>query len=230
VQAGPDNRLAERDIDDIVQSFNNNDFLAVNVHQAQTLEPSLIENNDLTFEQAIALNTETLEILYKVITYFKEEGRKVYVFGQSFGAFVTQDLIAKKGIDVADKYLIMIGRLDMEDVMWQAFSEGGYGFYENGVTPILGDGVEADVLDRNLNRLAAGFAMNKYTQSLNSIPDLSKITYYYGKTDEAVGSLTPVEVEFLEAKNVFVTAGEGGHDETIGQYFFQGFKVAFGIE
>ncbi len=230
VQSGPDTELATVDIDLAIQNFNTVNFLTVNVHQAQTRDPGLISNRDITFDEAIAFDLETVEILSQVITYFKKQNRTVYVFGQSFGAFVTQDLIARNGIDIADGYLIMIGRLDMNDVIWQGLSEGRYGFFENGINPILENEIPANVIERNLAKLAAGFGKNRYTQLLNSFEDLSKITYVYGKTDEVVGSLTATEDQFLVSKNAKVLAGNGGHDQTLSQFFFIGFQEAFGIE
>ncbi|MBQ4802747.1 hypothetical protein J8L88_07800 [Aquimarina sp. MMG015] len=229
VQSGPDTELSTGEVDEIFQTFDTTDLLAVNVHQAQTLNPSPFENDDITFNQAINFNSESVEMLYKVVNYFKNQGRTVYVLGISFGAFVTQDLIAKKGIDVADKYLIMAGRLDMETVMWEAFSEGRAGYFENGTNPIPDQEPEMDVIDRNLNRLAAGFAMNRYTELLDSFDDLSSITYVYGEVDQAVGRLTTSEIELLQSKNTNIITGSGDHDQTINDFIEQGFEETFDI-
>ncbi len=229
VQSGPDTALSTGEVDEIFQTFDVTNLLAVNVHQAQTLNTSIIENDDVTFDQAINYNSESVEMLYKVVNYFKNQGRTVYVLGISFGAFVTQDFIAKKGIDVADNYLIMVGRLDMDAIVWEAFSEGRAGYFENGINPILDQEPEMDVIDRNLNRLAAGFAMNRYTELLASFDDLSSITYVYGETDQAVGRLKPAEIELLQSKNTNIITGSGDHDETINDFIVQGFEEAFGI-
>ncbi|WP_299438551.1 hypothetical protein [uncultured Aquimarina sp.] len=117
-QAGPSTELAEDIVDFIVGTFNTTDILTVNVHQAQTLDPSILEGDDITLNQAVNFNNETVETLSQVINYFKDQGRTVYVVGLSYGAFVTQELIAKEGIEVADKYLIMTGRLDINDIFW----------------------------------------------------------------------------------------------------------------
>lgn len=161
-------------------------------------------------------------MLSKVVKYF-------YVLGISFGAFKAQNLIAKKGADAADKYLIMVGRLDMNTSMWQAFSEGRLGYFENGITPLLKEEVEANVVDRNLNKLAAGLAMNRYTELLSTLEGLSNITYVYGEMDEAVGRFTEAEIEFLQSKNVNLITGNGNYDATIDDFVLQGFNEAFGI-
>lgn len=214
----------------IVESLNTADLLAVNVHQAQTLNPSILDGNGITLDQAIALNTESIEMLYKVVTYFKDQGRTVYVLGISFGAFITQELIAKKGIDSADKYLIITGRLDINDIIWQWSLEGINGFFENGVTPMIDPEPVVGVDERNLAKITAGIGMNRYTKLFKPIEDLSSVTYIYGATDEAVGRLTTEEIEFLELKNANIIAGSGNYSETFFDFITQGFKEAFGIE
>ncbi len=228
-QGGPDTELSTGEVDEIFQIFNTTNLLAVNVHQAQTLNPSILDGTDITLDQAVSYNAESVETLYKVVKYFKDQGRTVYVLGISFGAFIAQELIAKKGIDVADNYLIMVGRLDMNDIIWQGFSEGRFGYFENGINPIVDQEAGVDVTLRNMDRLAAGLAMNRYTELLNTFDDLSKITYIYGETDQAVGRLTDEEVQFLQSKNVNIIAGNADHDETINDFVIQGFNEAFGI-
>ncbi len=229
-QGGPSNEFDTVSVDDFFENYNTTGILTVNVHQVQTLNPGILDGNDITLEQAINFNTESIEILSQVINYFKNDGRKVYVLGISFGAFLVQELIAKKGINVADKYLILTGRLDINDIMWQALSEGIYGTFENGVNPILESNPDMKVIERNYARLSAGLGMNRYTQLLNTIQDLSDITYVYGMTDEAVGSLTAAEVQFLESKNTNIIAGNGDHTQTFIDFFDQGINEAFGIE
>ena len=121
------------------------------------------------------------------------------------GAFMTQELIVRKGLDVADKYLIMLGRLDIDEVFWQGFSEGKMGFFENGILPSVLE--QDDVTRRNMSRLAAGLGRNRYTQLLDEHEDLSKVTYVYGKTDEDIGKLTEAELQFLQSKNANIISG-----------------------
>lgn len=230
VQEGPDIALGTDQVNFITENFNTTDILTVNVHQAQTLNPSILGNNDITLDEAVTFNTESIEILDQVIRYFKDEGRTVYVLGISFGAFMTQELIATKGIDIADNYLIMAGRLDINDLMWQALAEGRFGFFDNGVTPVIDPEPSTDVVERNIARIAAGLGMNRYTQLLSPIDDLSKVTYVYGANDDAVGSLTAEEIQFLESKNTNIIAGDGNHDDTITNFLIQAFDEAFGIE
>ncbi|WP_299438549.1 hypothetical protein [uncultured Aquimarina sp.] len=87
-----------------------------------------------------------------------------------------------------------------------------------------------DAFARNEARLFAGIIMNRYTERFNSIESLSNVTYIYGTTDEAVGSLTAEEVTFLQSKNATILSGSGGHDEPFEGFIKQGFSEAFGIE
>jgi len=87
-----------------------------------------------------------------------------------------------------------------------------------------------DVIERNIGRIAAALGMNRYTQLLGEIDDLSKVTYVYGANDFFVGRLTNEEVAFLESKNANVITGNGGHVETFDDYLEQGLNEAFGIE
>lgn len=230
VSGGPSTEIATDLVDYFSAIFNTTNILNVTVHQSQTLNPNILEGDEMTLDQAVSFNALTVEKLYQVVKYFKDEGRTVYIAGISYGAFVTQELIAEKGIDVADKYLIMTGRLDINDVFWQGLAEGRPAEFENGVTPIVGTEPFDNVLNRNEARLFAGLVMNRYTQDFNTIESLSSITYIYGETDEAVGSLTAEEVAFLQSKNTNIIAGSGGHDDIFDNYIEQGFSEAFGIE
>lgn len=230
LQGGPDISISTFEVDSIFETVDTTDLLVVNVHQSQSLDPSIVTGDEITLEQAIDFNAESIEMLDQVIRFFKDQGRTVYVFGASFGAFVAQELIATKGIDVADKYLIMIGRLDIEDVMWQGLAEGKFGYFLNGVTPVLDLEPSMDVLDKNMGKVSAALGMNRYTQLLSMEEDLSDITYIYGSVDQFVGRLTAEEVEFLESKKAKVIRGSGGHDATFFDFFSPGLEVAFDLE
>lgn len=229
VPGGPSTELATGIVDDLAQDISSPGILTITVHQAQTLNPNILEGNDITLNQAINFNAESIETLYQVIKYFKDEGRTVYVAGISFGAFVTQEFIAQKGIDAADDYLIITGRLDINDAMWQGLAEGKNAFFENGVTPIVDDEPFVDAFNRNEAKMFAGLVMNRYTEQFNTIESLSNITYIYGETDMAVGRLTVEEVAFLQLKNANILSGNGGHDVPFEDFLKQGFREAFGI-
>ena len=231
VQGGPSTTLSTDEVDTFFGgAFNTTGIIMANVKQAQMLNPSILEGNDITLKQAVNFNTESVEILHKIIKYFKDQGRTVYVLGVSFGVFLTQDLIAKKGIDVADKYIMVSGRLDINEILWQGFAEGKEGGFINGVTPWLEPTPHTNVVERNTLRLQAGLGKNRYTQLFNTINDLSNLTYVYGTIDEAVGSLTDEEVTYLESKNTNIISGPYDHTDTYESLVIQALIDAFDIK
>ena len=233
-QGGPGIELEDDGLLDIISESQTQSALYVNVHQVQTKNPSLFTGTEITFEEAKEYDLQSIENLKRAVEFFtNQEDKTVYVLGISFGAFMTQELIATHGIDVADGYMISVGRLDIDEDTWQPFSQGQYTEYlydNNGNFTInsLGDG--SDIELRNMARLAAGLGYNRYTNKLSSIGDLSKITYVYGDRDEQVGPLSDQEIQFLTAKGANVLLSEGGNHDIATSLSLSLLKEAFGIE
>lgn len=218
-QAGPSIELLDQDLPQFITITQAQSALWVNVHQAQTKNPSEFIDSDITFDQAKQYDLESAAHLNRVIDYFKnQEGKTVYVLGISFGAFVTQELIATYGIDVADAYLIITGRLNIDEDAWRSVSEGNFTEFiydANGdyIIEQVEDGQTPE--DRNMARLAAGLGFNRYTERFSAIPNMSKVTYVHGNRDEQVGPLSELEIEFLNMKNAnVVLSSNGTHDST----------------
>lgn len=233
-QGGPVTTLEDDIINEIRTSTNTQNVLYVNVHQAQTLIPQQFSQSDITFEQAKAFDAESIVNLKKVVSFFKNlPNKRVYVLGISFGAFMTQELIAEHGIGVADGYLIMVGRLNIEDAFWTGFSQGqggGYTYDVNGNASFQLQNLD-DVEDRNMSRLAAGLGNNRYITEFANINDLSKITYVAGDRDEQVGKLTTEEIQFLNGKGATVNIIAGAnHSDAIDTGLEQFLKSTFNIE
>jgi len=232
-QGGPVTTAEDGFITDIMKGTKTENVLWVNVHQVQTRSPEKFKTEDITFEQAKTYDAESIANLKKVVTYFKEElHKKVYVLGISFGAFMTQELISKHGSGVADKYCIMVGRLNIDEKLWNGFSNGQGGGYtydaDGNFTIILED--QEDVKERNMSRLAAGLGHKRYMSEWNTITNLDKVTYIFGDRDEQVGALTVDEANFLRNKGAKVLFVEGGnHSETIDAGLIK-LKDIFGIE
>jgi hypothetical protein len=232
-QGGPVTETSDDFITEIINVTNTQNVLWVNVHQKQTTNPQLFKSDDITFEQAKSFDAESIANLERVITYFKKDLNKtVYVLGISFGAFMAQELINVHSIDVADKYLIMVGRLNIDEEIWMGFSNGKGGGYtydtEGNATITVAD--QDDVEERNMSRLAAGLGHKRYMTLFNDISDLSKITYVFGDRDEQVGGLSNEEVLFLTNKGSNVLTLEGGnHSDTIDSGLLD-LKTIFGLE
>ena len=227
-QGGPSLELATEYFNEVLENVNTSNILAINVHQSQTLNPTPFKQDLIPFSEMGEYTSKSIETLNKIIQYFKNQGRTVYVFGASYGASMVQKLIVDKGIHIADKYLIMIGRLDMNTDVWEALSQSKGIKFENGITPVFFSINEIEHI--NTNRLAADLFQHRYTELLDLHDNLSMITYVYGKTDNRVGKLTSTEIEFLNSKNVNIIVSPYNHNETLADFIVQGFKEAFGIE
>ena len=213
-QGGPLPYLDDTTLFGVMRGSDTLDMLYVNVHQFQTKNPSLFEEKDISFEDAKNYDNQSIDDLMKVISYFKENTKKkIYVLGISFGAFMVQDLIARHGIDDADAYIAIVGRLDIDTKFWNGFSQGKNGEfkYKKNNKYKISLSKEKDFQGRNMNRLAAGLGHKRYTEELQSIDDLSKLTYIYGDVDDKVGGLSESEINFLKSKNANVIKISGAN-------------------
>ena len=94
--------------------------ILLNVHQAQTFNAGLLDDERLdSVEQIQAEMDVSVEILDRVIRHFKAQGKRVVVFSHSFGSFIVPRYLALKGPGAADRYVIMAGRLDIERKMYE---------------------------------------------------------------------------------------------------------------
>ncbi len=229
-QGGPVNELLDNELSYILSLTDQNiikDFLIMNVHQAQTFNPEFF-NANISFDQAKTFDQQSVDDLAKVIQFFKSKNKKVHVLGISFGAFITQELIAKYNADIADDYLIFVGRLDMPEIIWKSFSEGNVGGFVDGITPFAAPASGGPV-ERNMNRLAAGLGHKRYTVTLAD-QNLEKVVYVYGELDQQVGRLSTAEIDFLTSHGASVIKMTGAdHSEAINRSFNEQFKTAFGF-
>ena len=206
--------------------------ILLNVHQAQTFNAGLLDDERLdSVEQIQAEMDVSVEILDRVIRHFKAQGKRVVVFSHSFGSFIVPRYLALKGPGAADRYVIMAGRLDIERKMYEnrlgKLRERGteiYGYEDDGTTLVSLDLVddpevmlENGMLPQSVRlRLAFQGAVgrHRYTRLL-ARTDLSKVIYAYGTMDGAVGRLTADEVAFLKARYAQVLEIAGGHASMI---------------
>jgi hypothetical protein len=231
-QGGPETKLDDESLKETIKATKTSSALYVNVHQTQTSEPHLFTKTDITFSNAKKYDERSVARLKKVIDYFKMKKKKVYVLGISFGAFMTQELIADYGIDSADGYLIIAGRLDIDEDTWKPFSEGKrttYVYDQNGGYTINLFKGKLSVEEKNMARLAAGLGFNRYTERLKDEKDLSKIRYIYGTHDEQVGPLSKEEIKFLEDRNVGIGKNQGANHQNAIQAGLTILKSAFRI-
>jgi len=72
-QGGPSTELIDQDLQQFIIETETQSALWVNVHQAQTKNPSLFISADITFEQAKQHNIESVANLNRVIDYYKNQ-------------------------------------------------------------------------------------------------------------------------------------------------------------
>jgi len=224
-QGGPEIELFTKEFEEIFTEYgklNKDSFFVVNINQIQIIHPEKFTKNDISFEQAKSFDNENTELLANAVKYFKSKNKKVIVTGLSYGAFMVEDLLAQYG-NIADSYLISVGRLDIPEKVWKLFSKGKQLEFKDGVNTTR-TYKSPDVTDRNMPRLAAGYGYKRYTQLLKDV-NMSNVVYVYGMKDDAVGRLTKDEIIFLKAKNVRIIKGEKGHEETMFGLLEKGLKA-----
>ncbi len=218
-QGGPAPEFDANGFSLLTEGMDLDQLYVVNVHQTQTLDHDPFLTADIDFEAAKAADAESVQMAADVVDHFLANGQRVVVLGISFGASVVQDLLATQG-NVADQYVISVGRLDSPEAAWKPFSEGRATEFIDGTevveVPIkrAGFGTGTPEGERNMARLIAGFDFNRYTDLLADV-DLSNVTYGYGETDDQVGRLTKKEIAFLEDAGAEVVSDPGGHVDAI---------------
>ncbi len=213
IDGGPKNNLGTYRFElrySITAEIDKNNYFLINMRESQTLHPEETEQEEISWEQAKNYNEKTVKTLYGLITYFKSQNKKVYVVGGSYGSLVGLKSIVDHN-NIADRYLLMVGRLDMTKEISEAYSKGFEANFESdAVTPIIGEKSD-NVYTVNMRKIAAAINRDeKYTELLKNT-DLSNLIYIYIENDQRVGKLTESEIEFLESKNAKVVSVKGKH-------------------
>ncbi|MGH1385272.1 alpha/beta hydrolase [Kordia sp.] len=207
---GPTPSLDTQDAEE--SQFQN--YYRVYVKQAQHINQT-IGSNEITFDQAIAEDNISTEMYYEVLKHFKDEGKVVIAMSHSFGSFILPNVLATKP-NIADKVVIMAGRLDMPAIVWEGFRDGNLYGFPDGVTPTAdGDGTVSGG-ELSATRLQAGLGKNRFTELL-ATKDITNVIYVFGTRDEAVGSLTAAEEQFLTTKNATVLKIDNGDHSSMFQ-------------
>ncbi len=185
-------------------------YFLINMRESQTQHPEETEKEEISWEQAKKYNEKTVKTLYELISYFKSQNKKVYVVGGSYGSLVGLKSIVDYN-NIADRYLLMVGRLDMTKEVSEAYSKGFEANFESdAITPIIGE-KSNNIYTVNMRKIASAINRDeKYTELLKDT-DLSNLIYIYIENDQSVGKLTQHEIEFLESKNAAVMSVKGEH-------------------
>ncbi|WP_289039621.1 hypothetical protein [uncultured Zobellia sp.] len=211
-QGGPFPRLFTDEVKAIFKEKGEIDetkYFIINTHQAQTIEPQTMLEKEISFDKAKMLGTKTSAMLHELVSYFKSENKKVFIVGISYGCFAGQDYISKFG-NIADGYLLMVGRLDIAEEVWRAYSEGiDAGFEEDAISTKVEQKAE-ELMMINSHKVAAAYGYKRYSELLKNT-DLSNLIYYHALKDANVGKLTEDEIDFLNTKGAHVVGFDDVH-------------------
>lgn len=215
VDGGPENDLRTYRFElkyNFTDEIDENNYFLINMRESQTLHPEDTEKEEISWEQAKEYNEKTVKTLYELISYFKSQHKKVYVVGGSYGSLVGLKSLVDYN-NIADRYLLMFGRLDMTKEISEAYSKGFEANFESdAITPIIGKKSD-NIYTVNMRKIAAAINRDeKYTELLKDT-DLSNLIYIYIENDQRVGKLTENEITFLESKNAKVVSVKGEHDK-----------------
>ena len=175
-------------------------------HMIRFKNDTLPKDRFVTAEEASEINLYSTAITYALAEHFKSRGHKVSLYSSSFGSFIVPEMYRQYGDAPFEKVLISVGRLDIPKEIYESFFNGtGGGFEADGITLRPLDPVSEEPLTRSQMRLQADLGRNRYTTLLAG-KNLSKIVYFFGGKDRAVGRLTDAEISFLTGRTVAVTA------------------------
>lgn len=177
---------------------------------------------EFTLEMAEKEVVNTSEILYRALDYFKTKGKTVMVIGTSYGAYIIPNYLSTKP-SLADKYVIIAGRLDDNEQILEQHLKGFNGEFEEDGTTYIPEDENADLSEYPVSEikeyrvkqlLKGAIGQPKYTQALAD-KDLSNVIYFYATNDKQVGRLSKSELDFLKSKNVEVFETNTGHSEIL---------------
>ncbi len=231
LQGGPVDTLAPADSLDTLGLGLSTQAL-VQVHQANTYNPAIVGNPDLTETRATLENQVSIEMVDRVIRHFVSQGRRVQVVTHSFGSLLILRTLARHPElhAMVDRFLVLNGRLNIPEVVWQGMRQGQQWRFPGGGAPALAarqptrESLEGDD-DRapgdpplthtyTLSQLKLESDMGRIalTDALAGLR-MDRVIMVEASADEAIGRLSDLERRFLADAGATRYCIEGGsHD------------------
>lgn len=218
VQGGPNWELFDRKLNPFTSMPHSGTSIKVFPYQSQILNHSILAATPpLTVEQAQQEMRISAEILYRTIAYFKNRGKKVYVFSVSHGSQIGLEMLRRYPNNVDGFALTMIRfKIEKEAI---ALTKNGKVPYYNSNQELTGRYLLPSFLRfHRLNNRIDNMSMlmkvsrNDYTELLKD-KELSNLIYVYGKYDNKVGRTKENELKFLKNKGVRILGLDCGHDD-----------------
>ena len=125
----------------------------------------------------------------------------------------------------------IVGRFDIQDEFWKAFSEGRELVFEKGTEIVIAEKGEAGMGDenptayKNMLKLAAGMGYKRFTELLETVPLGNNFTFIMSVIDQQVGRLSDDEIEFLKRKNVNLIISKEDHTGAFEDKLFEGINA-----
>ncbi|MEE9373721.1 MAG: hypothetical protein V3V00_11780 [Saprospiraceae bacterium] len=200
---------------------NYDDYYRIHLHQANTYNPDIFRfKGEFTMKMAKKEVDNTSEMLYRAIKYYKDKGKTVWVFGHSYGSFIIPHYLATRP-SVADKYVLISGRIDDPKHVVEAHANGFNGTYKEGIVfsseenRNFSDYDEKDIrYYKRKQLLKAAVGRILYSKALKEL-DLLNSIYIYNPKDERVGGLNQYELDFLRVKGFQIYKTQHEHGSTI---------------
>lgn len=207
-QGGPSETLDEKNLENFP---NHENYMKVYVHQVLTYNNKLYDK-DLSVAQAEKETDVNTDILHRVIKHFKDLGKRVIVVGHSYGAFVITRYLAQKGSQLADKYIIMAGRIDSPKNLYEGLLNKQYFYLPDYITAVLHPTLQPQTKKDKTELFMIGvIGKPRYSKLLAEV-NLNKVTYVFANDDSAVGRMSAMEKSFLSSKGAkLIEIDKGGH-------------------
>lgn len=232
VQGGPMLRHIIHDNDALNLLPNSEQLLKIYPMQAAMLNPEMVVSiPKLTPEQSDFENIQSAEILHRVISYLKTQGKTVYLIGHSYGASIVMEYLNKHPSQ-ADKIALMGKDFDEDMRSYEGLKSGMYIRWKDGEEPVLKpffrDMSESFIKEYKLNYVADNLTMMVKTHSAKRFTellkdkDLSHVFFVHARFDEANGRVHEKELQFLRSKGVTTVETYGDHHSMLTKQFMKG--------
>lgn len=201
----------------------------VSVHQINTLRPEISEwckasfdnpellKDELTLDLAEEICQQNAEIIIRVASHFKAQGKEVYVYAYSYGCLLMQLTLQRypDRLDLFDKVVLAVGRLDLDDEIIENYTQDNYArfkWHEQEGVPFeyhFKEAVGQEIFIGRMMHAVAGF---DYTKTLAdcSLPR-DRVLYLCGENDADAGRLTAHERAFAKKKFTLCMVQGHGH-------------------
>ena len=216
VQGGPNYVLFTDTFNPLHEIDNSESLLKIYPQQSQIINTSAFAAKPtLTRKQASFELSQSVEILARTISYFKNKGKRVFVICHSYGSEIGLEYLLNKQ-NQTNKIVLMGLNLDMDLRNIEAIKKGKIIVWENGINPVEQDPFPAFLMKTSLKEKFTNMSMlmmngeKRFTEHLEKI-DLNNVIYVYGEKDASVGRPKPSEIEFLNSKGVEIMKLDGGH-------------------